>query len=316
MRTTKIVFFFLETDKIRDIWQAHRNPNPYEYSSTLPEVTQDLINAVENSVEYSMLLVADDMMKDYSWITSVHEVQDEPTESLVVIMKKSLYQDQFRMPKLDKHRVTQEEIRDWLSYHIRWEDTKNKTAILTTPPTEAQIMRTFGLQLDSNALPTDDDWYKENFIFIKTKYHGAIWKIIHGKHQADNEKPVIKTTKQLLFDVLNEAVQGGWVTSLHEMRNKPTEALIVIATKVAHQHLKNRDINHLPWNLLQCQGLVRDCHLPFNLLQCQKLVRDVRDGQITKKSKVHPTAKKGRHGKRRVLISIQFSDNLRILAQP
>jgi len=125
------------------------------------------------------LLDDTDDTEDGGWTTSLQEVKNEPTESLIVITKRSVYQHQLKMPKLEKYRVTQDEIRDWLSYHIQWGDTMNETALLKAQPTLNQIMNAFDVQLESSVVSTDDGWYNDNFIFHETNQHKAIWQIIH-----------------------------------------------------------------------------------------------------------------------------------------
>ena len=93
-------------------------------------------------------------------------------------------------------------------------------------------------------------------IFFKTNHQKTIWQIIHNHEtrrviEGNRDGRIScglafsRTTQDLLLDVLDEAVQGGWVTSLHEVKNEPTQELIVVTTRVAYQYLKNRDMNHL-----------------------------------------------------------------------
>ena len=294
-------FFFLKIDKARDVWQALHN-HPIKDIPTLPEATQELLDALP-CLEPLPPSSRDVDIEDYGWTTSLHEMNKEPTGSLVVVTKKSVYQHQLKMPKLDRYKVTQDEIRDWLSYHIQWEDTKNETEMLRARPSPTQIMAAFGLQLDSNVVPTDDCWYKDNFIFFKTNHQKTIWQIIHNHEtrrviEGNRDERIScglafsRTTQDLLLDVLDEAVQGGWVTSLHEVKNEPTQELIVITTRVAYQHLKNRDMNHLPWQLLQCQTLVED-----KCVQIDKSKNTVMYYQLTKE--LHPKRTPKKRGRPR-----------------
>lgn len=295
-------FFFLKTDKAWDVWQALHN-HPIDEIPTLPEATEELLDALP-CLEPLPPSSRDVDIEDDGWTTSLHEMNKEPTESLVVVTKKSVYQHQLKMPKLERYKVTRDEICNWLSYHIQWEDTKNETEMLVAQPSPTQIMNAFGLQLDSNVVPTDDCWYKDNFIFFKTNHQKTIWQIIHESRRVteDNRNERIlrglafsRTTQELLLDVLDEAVQGGWITSLHEVKNEPTEELIVITTKVAYQHLKNRDINHLPWQLLQCQTLVED-----KRVRIDESKNTVMHYQLTKELQLKRTPKKkGKTKKRR-----------------
>ena len=209
--------------------------------------------------------------------------------------------------------MTQDEIRDWLSYHIQWEDTKNETEMLRARQSSTQIMAAFGLQLDSNVVPTDDCWYKDNFIFFKTNHQKTIWHIIHESRQViegnrddriSRRLAFSRTTQELLLDVLAEAVQGGWVTSLHEVKNEPTQELIVVTTRVAYQHLKNRNMNHLPWQLLQCQTLVED-----KCVRIDESKNTVMHYQLTKELQPKRTPKKKRKTKKRITSSCRVTSN-------
>ena len=239
----------------------------------------------------------------------------EPTGSLVVVTKKSVYQHELKMPKLDRYKVTQDEIRDWLSYHIQWEDTKNETEMLRARPSPTQIMAAFGLQLDSNVVPTDDCCYKDNFIFFKTNHQKTIWQIIHNHEtrrviEGNRDERIScglafsRTTQDLLLDVLDEAVQGGWATSLHEVKNEPTQERIFITTRVAYQHLKNRDMNHLPWQLLQCQTIVED-----KCVQIDESKNTVMYYQLTKELQPKRTPKKKRKTKKRITSLCRVTSN-------